>query len=170
MKTMPEIRWRNTDRAYGLIARILHWGIAAAILFMLYAGYFRLHKATGMAILFLVLIRVLWRVMDKTPIFPETGPRWQVWAAHLAHGGLYALMLLIPLSGWLMSSAAGKPVSFYGWFDLPVLMAPDDGVKHFLSAAHYWLTRMMIGLIGLHGLAALYHQFIRRDGVLRRML
>jgi cytochrome b561 len=163
------LQLKNTASRFGFVASLLHWIIAAAIIYLLYRGFFGLHKAIGITILMLAVLRIVWRQMNVQPAVLASAS-WRIWAAKSAHFLLYVLMLAIPLSGWLMSSAAGKPISFYGWFEVPPLITPDTTAKQFFASSHYWLTRAMIGLIGVHVLAVLYHYVILRDRTLKRMI
>ncbi len=178
------MQWRNTEWRYGAVHKSLHWGMAVLILGMLTIGLYMtgmplnpdrfriygLHKATGMAILALAGLRLAWRLSQTVPKLPEGMPRLMQWGAHASHFALYALMFLMPLTGWLMSAYAGLPVSFYGWFTIPNPVAPDDGLRRFMHDAHELLAWALIGVIALHAGAALYHHFIRKDETLKRML
>ena len=126
------------------------------------------HKAFGILVLGLALLRIIWRLSNKTPNLAI--PKLELIAARLAHVGLYALMLAMPLSGWLMSSAAGLPPSFFGLFTLPSLVAPSDELRHVFGFMHQWFAYGLIALIAVHTLAALKHHFIDKDDILRRML
>jgi cytochrome b561 len=95
---------------------------------------------------------------------------WEKLAARSAHLLFYGFMIVMPLTGWLMSSAAGLQVSFFGLFLLPNLIGPDPSVMHLLKEVHQWLGYSLIALIGLHSAAALKHHFINKDDVLRRMV
>ena len=97
-------------------------------------------------------------------------PRWQVVAAKLSHYGFYALLFAMPLSGLVMSAAANYPVSYFGLFTLPDLVAPDEGLKHLMEEVHETLFLCLVALASLHVAAALKHHFVDHDDVLRRML
>jgi cytochrome b561 len=101
---------------------------------------------------------------------PRTIPRWQQIGAHFSHYGLYVLLFATPLLGWTMSSARNFPVSWFGVFTLPDLVAPDRGVYEFLHEAHEVSAKLIFVLALLHAAAALKHHFIDQDNVLRRML
>lgn len=174
----------NTQARYGLIAKGFHWLMALAIIGMLALGlymedlplgpakleWYGLHKSVGAALLLAVLLRFAWRQANRVPPLPADLSAAERYGAKLAHFGLYGLMLAMPLTGWLMSSAAGFPVSVFGWFMLPDLLAPDKALADRFKEAHEWLAFALIGLALLHALAALYHHVIRRDDVLKRML
>ncbi|MGD9650037.1 MAG: cytochrome b/b6 domain-containing protein [Dongiaceae bacterium] len=174
---------RNSAETYGLIAKIFHWLAAIFILTLLPVGWimadmpvspdklkiYALHKSVGMTVLGLMILRLTWRATNPVPALPLM-PRWQRLSAHLSHYGLYALAIAMPLFGWLMSAAAGFPVSYFGLFVLPNPIAPDPALREFFRAAHGVGAYLLAGLVALHIAAALYHHFIRRDNVLRRML
>lgn len=170
--------------SYTRTAISLHWLIALLIfggwslgLFMadLPASpdklrYFSWHKWTGVTIFLLVVLRLGWRATHPAPALPEGMPRWQLTAAHVSHFLLYLLMLAIPLSGWLMSSAKGVQTVYFGVLPLPDLLAKNPPLGSFLADIHELLAWTLAGLVGLHTVAAFKHHFIDRDAVLRRML
>jgi cytochrome b561 len=97
-------------------------------------------------------------------------PRWQAIAARVNHWALYALLFALPITGWLTSSAANRPVSWFGLVQLPDFVAPDAGLKEAFEEAHEVLVVLLLTLVVLHVAAALKHQFFDRDGLLFRML
>lgn len=183
---------RNTRAGWGWPARLLHWGIAALILFMLGLGFYmaefvsdiyeqfalvQIHKSWGFTVFVLVLIRIVWRLMNPTPDPPPQAGAAERALARFGHYGLYALMLALPLSGWLMASASelqemyGVRNMVFGVFELPDPFQPGDkALEAALNTVHFWcalaLTIMLIG----HAGAALKHHFLDRDTVLRRMI
>lgn len=162
-------------------ARLLHWSMAALILAMLFVGVamvssmalrpalLMLHRPIGIALLILVVVRLLHRLRRRVPPLPRDLPRWQRFAAHASHVALYALMFAMPLIGWAMVSAAGNPVLLWGDVQLPAIAPHDPAVYSLLRAAHAWLARALLAVILLHLAAALYHAWIRRDGVFASM-
>lgn len=127
------------------------------------------HKWLGVTIAFLWGFRVLWRATHRPPAAPASSPAWQNHAAHLVHIALYLLMIAIPVSGWLMSSAKGYTTNYFGLFDLPNLIEKDKALGHTLKEAHELLANLLIALAGLHIAAALKHQWIDKDNLLGRM-
>ncbi|RUR11128.1 cytochrome b [Legionella sp. km772] len=127
-----------------------------------------LHKAFGILVLILAILRIIWRLSNKTPSLNI--PKLELIAARLAHLALYILMLAMPISGWLMSSAAGLAPSFFGLFTLPNLVAPNDELREWFAFVHEWLAYGLIAIISVHTLAALKHHFIDKDDILRRMI
>lgn len=175
---------RNSPSRYGLIAMLLHWVMAVLIIGMLIAGLYMVrlpiglqklrwygwHKEFGTFILMLVFLRLGWRLSNAAPVLPTTLAWIKRVTAHLVHYALYGLMIVMPLSGWMMSSAAGLPVSFFGLFVLPDIIAPDKNVQALLKVVHEWLGYGLIAVICLHASAALQHHFYHKDDILRRML
>ena len=184
MTEIDEIPLKNSGERYGWIAMGFHWVIGPAIIFMLGLGLYMdglplapkkfeligLHKSIGVTILTLALFRLLWRLRSIIPALPAHVPQWQKLTAHATHWLLYAAMFAMPLSGWAMSSAAGFPVSVFGWFTLPPLVGADPELKKLFGAAHSYIAWSLIALIVLHGAAALKHHFIDKDNVLKGML
>ncbi|MBI5439427.1 MAG: cytochrome b [Nitrosomonadales bacterium] len=128
------------------------------------------HKWLGVTILLLTVARLAWRATHTPPPLPETIPPWQQRVAHGLHLLLYALLLVIPLSGWLMSSAKGFPVVYLGLVQLPDLVAKDKALGELLTTVHQTLNFGLLALVGMHIAAALKHHFIEHDATLRRML
>jgi cytochrome b561 len=128
------------------------------------------HKWIGITILLLAILRVTWRLSHQPPALPASLPRWQQVATHAVHHSLYLLLILIPLSGWLMSSAKGFQTVWFGILPLPNLVAKDKALGDFFQELHEVLNFALLGLVSIHILAALKHHFIDRDGILKRML
>lgn len=174
---------RNTVVRYGFMAQSLHWIIATLLVIQVALGkiaeelplgleklaLLTRHKSVGITILALAVIRLAWRLIDRPPP-PPPMPRWQFIASRTTHAAFYVLLFAMPLTGWLMSSAANFPVSWFGLAQLPDLVAPDPALKDLLEEVHETLAKILIALAILHVVAALKHQFIDRDGLLMRML
>ncbi|MCC4245842.1 cytochrome b [Stappia indica] len=183
---------RNTRSGYGLVAILFHWTMALLIIgLFLFGKYmsdldpmapdtfalYQLHKSLGFVVLTLMVARLAWRFANPSPALPETMPRIERLAAHLGHAGLYALMLAIPLSGWLMVSASpwGIPTVVFDTLPVPHLPVPSAlGTKaeaeSALKEVHELLANGLLLLVLLHAAAALKHHFINKDDVLRRMV
>jgi cytochrome b561 len=167
---------------YTRVAIALHWTIALLIIVNLAIGLFHetlfrggipLHKSIGMLVLLLSIVRLIWRLTHRPPPLPASVKRWEKGLAHGVHWLLYALMILIPLSGWVFTSASPKrhPLEFFGLFPLPMFpIAQDKGVSHVVAERHEQLAWAMIALLVLHIGAALKHRFLDRDRTLDRML
>ncbi len=174
---------RNSSLRYGSVAQFLHWAVVLLLVIQvtlgkvadsLPVGFERLvvmsrHKSLGITILGIAVLRLAWRWFDAPPPEPPM-PRWQLLAARLNHWALYALLFALPVSGWLLSSAANRPVSWWGLVQLPDFIAPDGALKELFEETHEFLVNALFALVALHVLAALKHQFLDRDGLLLRML
>ena len=162
----------NTRDSYGCVARGIHWLVVAFIIAsftLAWTGVIGIHKYVGVTILALGLLRIVWTLVQSTVAMLD-GPRWQKIAAKAAHGLLMLWLVAMPLTGWTMSSAAGRPVSFWGWFTLPPLVAPDRAFAHTMAEIHETLALLGLALIAVHVAAALWHHVVVKDDTLRRML
>ena len=174
---------RNSPLRYGWVAQFLHWSVVLLLVVQvtlgrigdgLPVGLERLvvmsrHKSLGITILGIAALRLAWRWFNAPPA-PPPMPRWQLLAARFNHWALYALLFALPLSGWLMSSAANRPVSWWGLVQLPDFVAPDAGLEDIFEETHELLVNVLYALVALHVAAAIKHQFLDRDGLLMRML
>ena len=175
----------NTAERWGPVSKWLHWVIVVLLLGMSIVGllmgdlprtpsYFWVytaHKSTGLVILGLVLLRLGWRLYAGAPRPVPGTPGWQHRIAVTTHVLLYGLILAMPLSGWLYDSASGlRPLRWFGLFDVPKLVAPDEALAAFSRGAHEWLFLCIVALVALHAGAALYHHLFLRDATLLRML
>ena len=177
------MQFRNTPDRYGAVTKSLHWTISILIICLLCVGIymtdfaataqkftlFRLHKEFGICVLILAVSRLLWHLYSHTPGFVASLHAWEKAAARVAHVYLYVGMTCMPLTGWILSSSAGRTVSFFG-FDLPNLVAPDKHIQDLCATIHQYLGYSLIGVIGLHVAGALKHHFIDHDITLKRML
>ena len=168
---------------YTLTARTLHWLMAVMLLGMLGLGFYMQglslspqklqiyswHKWAGVTIFVLALLRLAWRITHRPPPLPASMGRLAVRLAHLGHGLLYVLMLAIPISGWLMSSAMGFQTVWFGVVPLPDLLGRDREMAKALAQVHGTLNWALIVLVVGHVLAALKHHYWDRDGILSRM-
>ncbi len=173
----------NDPQRYGAVAQALHWAIVVLVIVQvtlalladdLPRGVEKLmlvtrHKSFGITILALVILRLVWRLLNQPPPLPPMA-RWQRVAAQVSHWGMYALLLAMPLSGWMMSSSANYPVSWFGLFQLPDLVSPSKPLGELMHELHETFAILLLTLIGVHIAAALKHQFWDRDGLLWRML
>lgn len=172
-------------RSYTPTAKVLHWTMAAVIVAVWIIGYaganatpgegtmkrplVQTHKAVGIVVLFLVVLRLGWRALHPPPPFARAS-RFTRIASALGHWALYALMLSMPLIGWAWTSAAGHPVEVLGVLELPPLMAASEARKALLGEWHRTLGWAIAVLVGGHVLFALKHALLDRDDVLRSML
>lgn len=173
---------RNTNQGWGAVTQFLHWFIFAFLIGQITLGFvmnefpdgdekwklFDLHKALGMLALLIIMLRLFWRFLNVVPKDPPM-PEWQKKSAQGVIWALYLTMLIIPVSGYLMSALGGYPVNIFDLFILDPLMK-DPSMSKFASKVHKYMVWVIIGFAVLHILAAFYHHFIFKDNVLRRML
>ncbi len=176
------MKMKNSTDQFGLVAIILHWVIAVLIIGLLAIGwimvrmpisleklkFFGWHKEYGMLVLLLAVARSMWRLSNITPALDL--PWWEVIAARSVHYAFYFFMFAMPITGWCITSAAGLPVSAFGWFVLPNLIAPNPSSMDQFEDIHSFLGYALIVTICMHTAAALKHHFINKDDILRRML
>jgi cytochrome b561 len=168
---------------YSAPAVLLHW-LVALLIFAAFAlgvymhelplsptklALYSYHKWIGITVLLLVAIRLGWRLTHTPPPLPDSVAAWQRRASALVHGLLYVLMIAIPLSGWMMSSAKGFPVVWFGVLPLPDLVGKDKALGELLTGVHQALNFTLLALVILHVAAALQHHFIERLPFLQRM-
>lgn len=191
--TIPFLQWlpkatQGTQKdmtSYTGTAKALHWTILALLIVQFALAWtmphigrdtpvttlISLHFSFGVLILLVAVLRLAWRIGHGEPE-PEKGiPQWQTMLARIVHWLLYALLFLLPVLGWINASWRGMPVSFFGLFTMPKIMATRAPGWAWTGDVHAFLSEyVLLVLVGLHVVAALYHHFVRGDGVLRRML
>lgn len=174
----------TNQATYNRPARYLHWLLAVLLFGMLALGFYMQglplspnklklyswHKWAGVSIFVLAIVRVCWRIIHRPPPRPDHVSLWLQRAAHAGHIALYALMLLIPLSGWLMSSAKGIQTVWFGVLPLPDLVSKDKALGDLFLATHVNLNLLFIAVLTGHIGMALKHHFVDKDGTLYRML
>ena len=175
---------KNTREQWGSVSKVLHWVVVLLILMMAWIGLrmgdmpsgpdkiasYALHKSAGITILVLVLLRIGWRLHAGAPDAVPGAPRWQERIASLTHLALYALLLAMPLSGWILNSASGFPLQWFGLVNLPAIAGKDNDLHELAEGIHEWLFWAMVTLVVLHAAAAFYHHLFVRDATLIRML
>jgi len=173
----PPAAWTPT-------AKVFHWSTAVLIAVMFGLGWiavtypmsptkitlFNWHKSLGLFILAWVLLRLVWRLTHRAPALPDGLSRAERLGAHCSHAGLYLLMLAMPVSGWVINSAADFPLKWFGLFPVPQLAAPDEGLQETAETVHFILFCTLLGVVVVHVAAALHHHYVRKNDVLRRML
>ncbi|MEM7546425.1 MAG: cytochrome b [Pseudomonadota bacterium] len=183
---------RNTRTTWGLPARILHWAMSLMIFGLIAVGFYsaevtqdlmlqftlvQLHKSWGFTVFVLVLIRIVWRLMNPTPALPEAMPKRERLIAHGVQYLLYALMIIMPLSGWLMASASelqelyGIKNKVFGLFEMPDPFVPgSSALEEIFASIHFWCALLLTLVLLAHIAGAVKHHFVDRDPVLRRMI
>jgi len=179
------MRLKNTPSTWGAVSQSLHWLTVILILALAVIGlmmselprtpkYFwvyTLHKSLGITVLALLPLRLGWRLWAGAPRPVAGTPGWQHAVAGITHWLLYALLLAVPLSGWIYDSASSlRPFRWFGLFEMPKLSAPDEVISELAHSAHLGLFWIMLALIAGHAGAAFWHHLIQRDETLTRML
>ena len=171
------------NSTYTPVAKGLHWLMAALIIGLLVLGIYMhelplspeklqlysWHKWAGVTVFLLLWLRLLWRLSHRPPALPASMSTRMQWTAHAGHAVLYALMVLIPLSGWLMSSAKGFQTVWFGVLPIPDLIGKDKALGELLAQAHKLLNFLLMFTLSGHVGAALWHHFVLKDDTLRRM-
>jgi superoxide oxidase len=178
------MQWTNTTERYGALSIAMHWLMLLLIAAVYVCADLReifpkgsdlregmkvWHNMLGMLVFALVWLRLAFLLLGTKPADDTASPAWQQQAARLMHVALYALMIGLPLTGWLALSAAGKPIPFFG-LDLPPLMGANETIEDVAEEIHEFAGAAGYVLIGLHAAAALFHHYIMRDSTLLRML
>jgi cytochrome b561 len=173
----------NTKDHFGLIAILFHWIMALLLIGLVILGLYMTslplsaqklklygyHKELGMLVLFLVMFRLVWRISNVLPSLASLSAFERI-AARSVHWAFYFFMITLPITGWLITSMVGLPISFFGFFIIPVLSPPDENQLALFENIHTWLAYGLIVTFSLHVLAALKHHFINKDDILRRMI
>jgi cytochrome b561 len=177
----------NTEDRYGAIALLLHWSMALLVIGLAALGLYMVtlpdvgfntrkvtlvlyHKEFGVLAFALLATRLSWRLTHVLPRLVENMPDWQKIAARFVHLCFYGLLFALPMTGYLMSSAAGIPVSFFGLFMIPDFVHRNADLFQRYVTIHQWLGYVLILFIVVHAGAALRHHFAFKDDTLRKML
>lgn len=163
---------------------LLHWLTAALTLVTVPLGvlmvdmpsvqatfkYYSLHKWIGVTVFFLVCVRLVWRLQRPPPPLPATMPGWQQRLSGWVHGLLYALLLAMPLVGWMASTAGGFTIVLFNVLPLPAPVPKSQELNELLTSVHSVLAWTLVTLVALHLLAVVKHQFVDRDRIPSRMV
>jgi len=175
---------KNTENSYGSIAKILHWVIGFSIIGLIAVGFlmssmdpapekfelYGIHKAVGVTVLMLIILRILWRFANKTVQAAEGVPPILQLAAKAGHLLLYIFMLTMPISGIMMSRFGSYDISVFNLFTIPAVTEKNTALASFFHSTHEYAAWGFVILITTHILAALYHHFVRKDTTLIRMV
>lgn len=174
---------RNSTNTYGWIAIGIHWISALAVIGLFALGYWMLtlsyydpwyrlgpwwHKSIGLILLALTLLRALWTMMQPKPRLQGTS--YERWAARLGHLLLYALLFVVMVSGYLISTADGSGISVFDWFEVPALITSIPEQEEIAGDIHWYAALSLLIFAGIHALAALRHHFWEKHDTLKRML
>lgn len=178
------MNWKNTDSRYGALSITVHW-----LMFLLLVAVYACielrefypkgsdlrsalktwHFMLGLSVLVLVSLRLGLRLSQVIPSIQKPPPHWQMLSAKAIHISLYVFMILMPLAGWLILSAAGKPIPFFG-VELPALISKNKDLAEWIEEIHETVGSIGYYIIGLHTAAALLHHYFYKDNTLVRML
>lgn len=176
--------WRNTDSTYGMIAIILHWVVAIIVIsqFILglwmvdldyYDAWYRrapeLHKSIGVTLFLIMVFRLIWRWVNKKPQPISVKPWLEERIVRIVHSMLYFLIFFVMLSGYLISTADGRPIEVFGVVNIPATLTGIEKQEDIAGNVHLILAIALVSLSSIHAMAALKHHFINRDKTLIRM-
>ncbi|CEP35893.1 MULTISPECIES: cytochrome b [unclassified Halomonas] len=175
--------WRNSRNGWGLVSILFHWLSALTIIglfalgwWMTDLGYYDpwynqgpwVHRSIGILLLFATFARLVWRFLQPTP--HAEGNRLETIAAHVGHIALYVLVLVVMVSGYLISTADGRGISVFGWFEVPALLHDLPNQASLAGEVHWYSALVLMILAGGHALAAFKHHWLNRHKALVRML
>lgn len=176
----------NTPESFGMISKALHWSMALLLIVLFVMGLYMTgldyydplyhslpwwHKSIGLLTLMLLLLRILWKVSNTQPKALSTHQPWETFLAKLIQTFFYFLILLIGMSGYLISTAKGKGIAFFNLFEVPpISQALEEGRADLIGNLHQILAITLIVFAALHAAAALKHHFIDKDETLKRMI
>ncbi len=174
----------DSESSYGLVLRALHWVIAFLIIALIPLGWYmvrldyydpwsydalEIHKGLGMVVLLLASIMGAKQIAQRTTVIAKPRKQWEALATKIIHYLLYALMLVVPATGYMISTSAGAGVSIFGLFEVPAVMPKSVPLRDAAISVHYYFAYAGVGLIAFHIAGALKHHFIERDDALKRM-
>lgn len=176
---------RNTHHAYGWVSISLHWLMAILLIGMYFVGdymtglnyydslYHTLpywHKSIGILLGFAIVFRLIWNFSNPKPTASSAAPDFTHQLAKLGHFALYALVIILMISGYLISSAKGQGIEVFGWFEIPALLPSDEQRGEIAGKVHEIAATLFMVLVVVHALAALFHHVYWKDNTLTRML
>lgn len=171
--------------SWGAISIALHWLVAICVFGLFGLGWWMtgldyyhawykqgpdLHKSIGVMVLGLLLLRLVWRLFNGRPAPLPTHGEWEIRLTHLVHLLLYLLLFAIITSGYLISTADGRPISVFDWFELPAIQLGIEQQADIAGTIHWYLALILISLVVVHAAGAMKHHFIDKDETLKRML
>lgn len=178
------MRINNSDEYFGIVSAGLHWSNALLMLLLFALGAYmteltylhpnytltyKVHKSLGILVFELGVLQILWSWISHRPAHIIAHRGWEKLAATVVHRIFFFMIVLIPLSGYAISSAEGQAVDFFGWYAIPALLPQIENQADLAGKIHYYLAYGTLALVVLHISAAGKHQFIERDGTISRM-
>lgn len=175
---------RNTAEHFGVIAKVFHWSIALLMIGLIWLGWYMVdlnyyhpwhndalsgHKSLGMIALTLALAKLFWGLYSPAPSLTQSRRAWEGAVTRASHAILTAAMLVLPVSGYVISTSAGDAVAVFDWFTVPAVFVANERVLDVAIDIHYYIAYATAILVVLHAGAAIKHQIIDGDGTLRRM-
>ncbi|GGB08157.1 cytochrome b [Agarivorans gilvus] len=176
---------RNTEHGYGWLTIVLHWLVAGCVfglfglgLFMVDLNYYsswyqtapNIHKSVGILLFFTMLFRLFWRAINPKTASPANHKDWEKTGAKIGHFLLYGVLFCLMISGYFISTADGRSISVFAWFDVPASITHIQQQEEIAGDIHAFLAWSLMVLVAGHALAALKHHFIDKDSTLVRML
>lgn len=174
----------DNEARYGLVSRCLHWTVAVLIIALLWLGWYlaglsyydrwfytslEWHKAVGIVALVAGVSKVCWAIGSHAPP-PLASTAWERAGTRAMHKILFAMMVLVPVTGYMISTSAGDGISMFDWFEVPAVLPRSERLRDLAVELHFYLAYTTAALVLVHVLAALKHHFVDRDATLRRML
>lgn len=177
---------KNSTQSFGLISKLLHWSMAILLTGLFSVGLYMTeldyydplyhslpwwHKSFGLLTMLLLLLRFIWKFTNPEPQPLNSHQKWEISLAHLIQKAFYLLILFIGITGYLISTAKGKGIEFFNWFDVPAITSElEEERADFIGETHEFFAILLTTLVVLHALAALKHHFIDKDETLKRMI
>ncbi len=174
----------NTSQHFGVVSKLFHWSIALLIIGLICLGWYmveltyydrwyndslNVHKSLGMIVLGLAGAKLIWNWYTPSPPLASTVPAWEQAMARASHAALLAVMFVLPVTGYVISTSEGAAVGVFNWFEIPAVFVAEELLRDFAIDVHFYTSYATAALVVVHTGAALKHQFIERDGTLRRM-
>lgn len=174
---------KNTSSSYGWVSIFAHWFSAIVVIGLFGVGFWMvdldyysswyttapyIHKSVGLLLAALIVLRIFWKTISTNP--KPMGTAMEKKVAHGVHGLLYLLLFLIFISGYLISTADGRGIEVFNWFEVPAFGSFFENQEDLAGEVHEYLAYGLMGLVGLHALAALFHHVVHKDRTLTRML
>jgi cytochrome b561 len=166
---------KNTPTTYGLFSRALHWLIAGAMLFLIGLGWYmtelsyydpfyhkatNLHKSIGIIVFILLAIKVVWLFISPMPVIGKGElKKWEFILAKVIHKLLWLLIILMPITGYIVSTSAGSGIDMFGLFEIPAITKIPKNIKDFADSAHYYMAYTGVAIIALHVVGAAKYYF-----------